>query len=280
MKANLQLPTNFIKTINRYYINVIQKLTDLKKKNDLLNNMKYTIEIWLKFFSASYKKAFMHLLHPDILLFKVQIRKLANERHLLKIIETQLDTYVKRLHKTKNPKIFIGKDAFFLYSLYKQFLIKSNLPTDNAIFLKYSRSYLFGKSNDNNYIQLTELIYNQNINNSLKVFLKEYKSAFEHEKFYSRVRTKTLFLLKKNGILEKLNDSGTYTIIDSGMQGGLILPLISILDHEGYKGSFSLFYSFDWLFRLYRGKAFTKNPYIFAVVEREGAKAYERHSER
>lgn len=271
-ETQLILPENLLRAINDFYRSKTKGKAKPGSKE--LTQLGKSVDIWLKFYPPQFKQKFMRSLllpHPRRLRYRYSVRATP-------LMVNEMNAFVDKLLKQKGLKIFIGKDAYVLYEKYRIARAKAGEENDGC-FIRYSRPFLFNKSNDNNYLTLTELIHQGNVvNMSFVSFYRKYKAALRSKgEFYKNIHKKSLSLLAKHGLIEKLNKYGSFTVIDSGMQGGLALPLRVVLEEEGYKGNVNLFFCFPWLSKPYKGKIQTHNIDTFVQLEhlsmREYAKA-------
>jgi len=269
------LPHNLIQNIKDYYKKVNSKKDTHKKKREI-RQMAKGIDIWLKFYPEAYKKDFFSTLNIPIITNIAHTAHLFDEKRKKDSVQKEINIFVNKLIESPGFKIFIGRDAFILYDTYRKALEANKERRDDFFFLKFSRPFLFHKSNDENYITLTELIHKNTLSNkSFSPFYSHYSSSLDNTGlFYKRIRKKTLILFKKHNLIRKLNEYKKFKIIDSGMQGGLVLPLVRVLQHEGYQGSFSLFYCFPWLKNIYKGKVQTQNIETFVQLEHDSIRTY------
>jgi len=274
----LPLPNNFIQNIRDYYNNInLQK--DVQKRQKKVEQMIKSINIWLKFYPETFKRRFFDALNIPFAANKLHIFEEKEKKHLVK---KALNNYIEKLIKSPSLKIFIGRDAFILYTVYRETVKKFEEKKNDSIFIKFSRPFLFSKSNDLNYIMLTELIHKNTISNpNFSTFYSHYSSSLDNtDIFYKRIRKKILVCLNKYNLVRKLNEYKTFQIIDSGMQGGLALPLVRVLQNEGYSGTFSLFYCFPWLKKIFKGKVYTQNINFFEQLEYDSIHLYNSYTKR
>ncbi|KKR33831.1 MAG: hypothetical protein UT63_C0011G0013 [Candidatus Gottesmanbacteria bacterium GW2011_GWC2_39_8] len=266
---------NFIKTINQYFKANTSSLRDISVQNKEITLIKKGIEIFTKFFTQEQKDDFMRKIDSN-LQYLNGINHYKDTKNKEEIIG-YLDKYVCKLSLKNGLKIFIGRDAYLIYLFYKRQARKKG--NDDYSFLRYSRPYLFGNSNGEGYFKLIELLYkNKFKEDKYSQFLTNFKNNLKNENgFYENIRNKTLHMIKTEKVIQKLNQYKKFTVVDSGIQAGLALPMSIVLEEEGYKGSFSLFSCYKWVHRLFINKVFTDNLFILDKLEHESLKSFNQN---
>lgn len=275
MKEELAYCENLIRTINSFYRDQVSKIKDWEEKEKQIILICKGIDVFLKFLNQSFKIQFLSRIDAAILSSLGKAQKMSRKNHL-KMFNSLTSAFIKELGKSQNFKIFIGKDAYFLYGLYKKYYLNKT----DFTFIKYSRPYLFGMSNGVDYFKLVDLIYkNIMVSADFDKFIEHYTRDLKESKlYYYHIRERTTLLLRKKKMFKILKKYGSTTIIDSGAQGGLILPLMAILSEEGFKTDFLLLSCYNWLPAFIKRRAFTQDLFIFDKAEHEGIKRYYKRS--
>ena len=282
-KIYLNLP--LIKIINNHYHSKVLKIYNKKKKKWESMLMYKGIDIFLKNTNKEYKKKFLNKIDKRILsekkdaleysrktlMDKKNINKNMIRNSKKKYKYGLFEDFIKNLLKINNLKIFIGKDAYSFYDCYK-----NSTKKKDSLFIKYSRTTLFKKSNGIGYCKLVNIIYSKlNQENRFKEFWDKYKTNLKKDKkFYLKIKIKTMNIFRKH--IKTLNKFNKITIIDSGVQGSLLLLLKAILEDEGYNVDYRLFTCYNWISFLFRKKVKTNNLFIFHILEYESARKYLR----
>lgn len=273
MAQNISIPDHLVETINRYYRTHVAKLPEKERMWELVLINK-GLDIFLKFLKEEIKNDFYARLDPQVASHRRSFRRYeknyADETETYRLIHAFSDT----LGTQKSLKIFIGKDA---YVLYKDYAAKYRERKD-YVFLPYSRKLLFDVSNGNGYFEIVNIIYEacmktDNLDDFIAFFKKRFK---ENEQLYLTVKLRTLKLLLKHKTYHRLREHDSICIIDSGTQGGLIFPFMTVLDDEGFNDAFKLFSCFNWIYPMLQKHVFTKDLFIFHKVEHIGMRLYEK----
>jgi hypothetical protein len=213
----------FIRKVNNYF-SELKNLSPQQYKQEL-SYIKEAIAIFLSNFPQTLKDIFLDSLNADLL---KEISALKPSR-VTKDVEKDMDDFVDNIHlKYKGYlKLFIGRDAYYFYLRYQK---KYTTPDNNdAVSVLYTRKLLLGSYNGPKYLSLTDLIYKSMPNsNDITLFKKNYKKNLQTIKNI-HINRKTETILSKYMIKEHLDK---IVIIDSGVQGSVILPLIIYFENK------------------------------------------------
>lgn len=230
------------------------------------------INILLKFLPRDMQKNINKMLVPSLQVkYPIQHKK-ADAIELLRVTNEM----VEGLGRNNDIKIFIGRDAYFLYQKYVE-----KFPTrSDSYFMMYTRRYLFGAANNWGYFKIIGYIYRQNLTSlTFPIFLANFKKNIQSDqRFYKMISKKTIGLLQKIDILTKIIRLRRVTIIDSGTQGGLILPLLVVLKDLGVYVDFRMIACFSWLKNIYKNKIITDDLTLLILLEKISVQTYQdRH---
>ena len=272
MNTYTEVPSHLADFINKYYHDHVASLKEEDAREETLLIYK-GIDIFLKFLNHDLKDAFCLRLDPHILAarsaFVAAERSRRGEDYL-----ADVERFTRKMGEERSAKVFIGKDAYLLHHSY------INLFPDrrDSFFIPYSRKYLFTVSNGNGYFEIVDLLYRVAAKSpGLKEFLVDFKQGLRlKEKLYYLIKTRSLKMLTDHHLLVELQRFDRVTVIDSGTQGGLIFPLMTVLTDEGFNCDFKLFSCFNWIYPLFSRHVFTKDLYSFIRVEHAGAKLYQK----
>lgn len=276
MADSLTIPHNLVNALNRYYREHIAPLQDEKARTWELVLLNKGLDIFLKFLAQDFKDRFYDQLHPEIVAYKDSFKAYEKNYQDPAKMKAEVEGFSDKLSQQESLKIFIGKDA---YLLYKDYAARYKDRQD-YVFVPYSRRYLFDISNGNGYFKIVNTIYDGAMQtDTIEDFIVYFKKKFrEDEQLYLNVKLRTLRMLLKRRIYSKLKSYSHICIIDSGTQGGLIFPFMTVLDDEGCKDTFMLFSCFNWIYPLLKKFVYTKDLFMFHRVELEGARIYAKLS--
>lgn len=272
MAQSITIPHNLVNAVNRYYREHVAPLKDEKAREWELVLLNKGLDIFLKFLTQDFKDRFYAQLEKEIVAYKDSFKAFEKNYDDPEKMQSEVAAFSDRMASQDSLKIFIGKDA---YLLYKDYASKYKHKQD-YVFLPYSRKYLFDISNGNGYFQIVNIIYDgamktDNIDDFIVYFKKKFR---EDEQLYLNVKLRTLKMLLKRRIYRRLKDYKSICIIDSGTQGGLIFPFMTVLDDEGCNDTFMLFSCFNWIYPLLKKFVFSKDLFMFHRIEHAGAKLY------
>lgn len=278
MAETLTIPHNLVNAVNRYYSAHVLPINDHKTREWELVLLNKGLDVFLKFLPNDFKASFYSKLEKEIADYKDSFKAYEKNYDDPGKMDAEVAAFSHRIAKDDSLKIFIGKDA---YLLYKDYAAKYKDRQD-YVFVPYSRKYLFDISNGNGYFKIVNIIYDGAMKtDNIDDFIVYFKQKFrEDEQLYLNVKLRTLKMLLRKRIYRRLKSYKSICIIDSGTQGGLIFPFMTVLDDEGCNDTFMLFSCFNWIYPLLKQFVFTKDLFMFYRVEHVGAKLYAKATKK
>ncbi len=268
-----QLPIHMIKAINRYYNSVIQSSSGDQKKREIQLIIK-SVNIFLKYLHARFKKAFWAQLDLDLrknqkLIFKEF--KTLNKINKPKEEVNNFSNYILKNYRSYY-KIFLSRDAYLPYQYYLK-----NSQRDDALEVLFTRKRLLGRNNGLRYLSLVNLSYKDIFTNQdLDTFISRYMQNLKKHVLYKTIVSNTHDILHQANVFKKVKPGTKILLIDTGIQGGLILPLYTYLKDLGFEVDFFLYTCVAWIYPFFKNNVFSKDVSFLEVIERKSVKAYEK----
>ena len=94
---------------------------------------------------------------------------------------------------------------------------------------------------------------------------------------YITIVTNTHEILHDANVFKKIKPGTRILLIDSGIQGGLILPLLTYLNNLGIDTDFYLYTCVSWMNPLFKKNVFTKDISLLELLERQSVMLYEKN---
>lgn len=268
-----KMPTFLIRVINQYFNRYIKKLPREKKKGEIRLTVK-SINIFLKYLHKPFKDKFWSKLIPEL----QKRRKLAFKQNFtsidLKRLNTELNIFSNILQEKYQGyfKIFLSRDAYFPFICYSKLS-----KTKDAIELLYTRKRVLGTNNGSQYLSLINLSYKNWLNNyNLSTFITYYMQNLKKHFLYKTIVTNTHDILNQAKVFTKIKQNAKVLLIDTGLQGGLILPFYTHLRDLGIETDFYLYTCVSWIYPLFKDNVFTKDISLLELLERQSVKLYEK----